>query len=168
MSDNSTFDKLCEIDGPMTVERFIELNWFGQKTGRGKGIDTADVVGMKQSGMSVQEIADKLRVTVAAIHYHLKKKEDKPQLVTYEHHRDRRLKLETDLAGMRRRQAAEELVLQEEISRVKQTEDRLFEQRQLQIGYGSDGAVILKKNGRELDLSQEDIKRLLAKVRVAA
>jgi hypothetical protein len=32
MSDNSTFEKLCEIDGPMTVERFIELNWFGQKT----------------------------------------------------------------------------------------------------------------------------------------
>lgn len=32
MSNNATFDKLCQMEGPMTVERFVELNWFGEKT----------------------------------------------------------------------------------------------------------------------------------------
>lgn len=32
MSNNATFDKMLEMDGPLTVERFVEINWFGEKT----------------------------------------------------------------------------------------------------------------------------------------
>ena len=32
MSNNATFDKMLQMDGPLTVERFVELNWWGEKT----------------------------------------------------------------------------------------------------------------------------------------
>jgi hypothetical protein len=32
MSNNATFDKMLQLDGPLTVERFVELNWWGEKT----------------------------------------------------------------------------------------------------------------------------------------
>lgn len=32
MSNNATFDKMLEMDGPLTVERFVKLNWWGEKT----------------------------------------------------------------------------------------------------------------------------------------
>ena len=32
MSNNHTFDKMLKTDGPLTIERFVELNWFGEKT----------------------------------------------------------------------------------------------------------------------------------------
>ena len=32
MSNNATFDKMLQMDGPLTIERFVELNWWGEKT----------------------------------------------------------------------------------------------------------------------------------------
>jgi hypothetical protein len=32
MSNNTTFDYMLKNEGSMTVERFVHLNWFGQKT----------------------------------------------------------------------------------------------------------------------------------------
>jgi hypothetical protein len=32
MSSNHVFDKMLEMEGPLTVERFVELNWWGEKT----------------------------------------------------------------------------------------------------------------------------------------
>ena len=32
MSNNCTFDKMLALEGPLTVETFVELNWFGEKT----------------------------------------------------------------------------------------------------------------------------------------
>ena len=44
MSDNHTFEKMLQMDGPLTVERFVELNWFGEKTLRDlEGEDWSDV-----------------------------------------------------------------------------------------------------------------------------
>jgi hypothetical protein len=32
MSNNLTFDLMLRFDGPLTVERFVEINWWGEKT----------------------------------------------------------------------------------------------------------------------------------------
>jgi hypothetical protein len=32
MSNNHVFDKMLQMEGPLTVERFVELNWSGEKT----------------------------------------------------------------------------------------------------------------------------------------
>ena len=32
MRNNAVFDYMLENEGPMTVECFVELSWFGQKT----------------------------------------------------------------------------------------------------------------------------------------
>lgn len=119
-----------------------------------KGIETAEVVRLKESGMTVQEIADHFQVTVPAIYHHLRKenKEESSQLITYEEHRDRRIQLEAEVSK-----------LQEEIKRVKAIEDRLFDQRQLKIGYGPDG-VILSKNGNQFSLTKEDLEKLLSEM----
>lgn len=32
MAHNAAFDEMLKTEGPMTVERFVEINWFGEKT----------------------------------------------------------------------------------------------------------------------------------------
>ena len=55
--------------------------------------------------------------------------------MTYEQHRDRRVELEAELAGEKRRHQEAEALMLQEIDRIKQIEDRLFEDRQLKVGY---------------------------------
>jgi AraC-like DNA-binding protein len=136
-----------------------------------KGIDTTEVVRLRKSGKTLQQIADELKVSVTTVSYHLGKaegtsptKSNPQQLFTYEQYRDRRIALEAELATKKRQHQEIEATIQAEIDRVKQTEDRLFEARQLKVGYAPNGIVILSKNGGQLDLTAEDVKRLLAEV----
>ena len=32
MNNNATFDKMLTTEGPLTLERFVEINWDGLKT----------------------------------------------------------------------------------------------------------------------------------------
>jgi hypothetical protein len=138
-----------------------------------KGLETDEVVRLKKSGMTVQQIADNFNVTFAAVKYHLDKAAGKvttktnrsaPQLMTYEQHRDRRLELEAELTKMKQQHQAAEALAQAEIDRIKQIEDRLFEARQLKIGYAPDGVLILQRYDGEFTLTAEEVKKLLAEV----
>ncbi len=142
-----------------------------------KGVNIDEVVRMRKEGKSVQEIADTFGVSLAGIKYHLDKADGKlttktnrpaaPQLITYEQHRDRRIELEAELVQKKRQHHEAEALIQTQIDRIKQIEDRLFEERQLKIDRGPNGAVVLKKYNREFDLTREDLAKLLEEVKAA-
>lgn len=49
MSNNASFDKLSQIEGPITLERFILMNWWGQKTIHDlEGEDLCEIEDFKQ------------------------------------------------------------------------------------------------------------------------
>ena len=137
-----------------------------------KGIETQKVVQLKESGMTLRQIADELKITAAAVKYHLDKAEGKiptaSQLVTYEQHRDKRIELEAELARKKKQHQEAEALAQAEITRIKAIENRLFEQRQLQIGYAPGGTVILSKNNHQFSLTPEEIKKVVAEVNLPA
>jgi predicted transcriptional regulator len=134
-----------------------------------KGLDTDTVVRLRSEGMTVQQIADEYNVSLEAVKYHLRKADGKvyakptrstPQLMTYEQYNARRVELEAELVKMRKEHREDEEQAQQEIDRIRQTEDRLFEAKQSKIGYGADGVIILRKYDREFDLTKEELAKL--------
>ena len=63
MSNNCTFDKMLTLEGPLTVEAFVELNWFGEKT-------LADMAG--EDWIEVWDFQEKLRELLGEEDYCLK------------------------------------------------------------------------------------------------
>ena len=56
MTNNTTFDQMLANDGPLTVERFVQLNWFGEKTLADlEGEDWCDVWDFEEK---VRELSD--------------------------------------------------------------------------------------------------------------
>jgi predicted DNA-binding protein YlxM (UPF0122 family) len=138
-----------------------------------KRIDTDEVVRMRTSGLSVQQLADHFNVSTEAIKYHIRKSEGKipskytpaaTPLMTYEQYNLKRVELEQALGVFKREFDADLQSKQAEIDRVRQIEERLYLDRQLKITYGTDGAVILKKYDREFDLTRDEITKLLDEV----
>jgi hypothetical protein len=56
MSNNATFDFMLRNEGHMTVERFVQLNWFGQKTLQDlEGEDWCDVWDFQKKVQELRE-----------------------------------------------------------------------------------------------------------------
>jgi hypothetical protein len=147
---------------------------YEPRVSKKKGLDTETVVKLRESGMVVQQIADEYKVSLEAVKYHLRKSEGKvttkgsrsqSPLITWEQYRDRRIQLETELVMKKQQHQEAETLAQTEIDRLKQIEDRLFEERQLKIGYGPNGLVILSKYDREFDLTAEEVQKFWEEVR---
>jgi hypothetical protein len=142
-----------------------------------KGLDTETVLKHKADGWTVQQIADEYKVSLEAVKYHLRKADGKvptkgtrstQQLMTWEQYNARRIELEAELTKTRREHRETEELAQQEIDRVRQIEDRLFEERQLKIGYGPGGVVILRKYDRQFDLTKEELAKLFDEVSSSA
>jgi predicted DNA-binding protein YlxM (UPF0122 family) len=146
-----------------------QMRYEGTGISAKKGLDTEEVVRLRNEGVSVQEIADRNKVSPSAVKYHLRKadgtltKNDRtlPQLVTWENHRDRRTELEEELAQKRRQWEDQEANLTQDIEYIRTIEDRLFIERQLTITYGPNGAVVLTKYNRPMELTAEEVLRLV-------
>jgi predicted transcriptional regulator len=138
-----------------------------------KGLDTEEVVRLRKTGLSVQQIADEFKVSLEAVKYHIRKSEGKittktnrssPQLMTYEQHNSLWAELETSLVNTKRHHHDIESTAQAEIDRIREIEDRLFEARRLKIDFRPDGVVILRKYDREFDLTRAELLALMDKI----
>jgi len=208
--DCSNYHLTAQVPGMYARTNYSKPVAVANSNSGPKGIDTNEIVRLKQSGLSVEQITKQLDITVAAVYYHLRKggvelkpgqpaktsieevvqlrktgktyqeiadelnispttvykyltKTDPPkQLVTYEDYRDRRIELDRQLVRLKQEHKVEEQKLQETINGLKKTEDRLFEERSLRVSYGTDGATIIQKDGRQMSLTAQDLRKLLA------
>jgi len=118
-----------------------------------KGIDTAEVVQLKASGLTYQQIANRLDVSVPTVGYHLKKANG-AALVTPTS--VRQSKHVISLEGI----FEEEERLQAQLERVRLEKERLLEATRMKVEAFGDKFVI-KKNGEQVTLTSEDVVALI-------
>lgn len=62
-------NRIAQVRLPVALETSTSLTGVGHK----QGIETAEVLRLRESGLTMQQIADRLHVSVATVSYHLRK-----------------------------------------------------------------------------------------------
>jgi predicted transcriptional regulator len=118
-----------------------------------KGIDTAEVVRLRSSGMTLDAIAKHLGVSAPSVKYHLDKNG----------HQERPPRLSVlSLSDISRRKAE----LEAQLADLTQKEERLLENARMKATLVGDEMVI-KKNGEQVTISLSDVSKLLEMVEEA-
>ncbi|SRR5258708_7035030 len=122
-------------------------------------IETADVIRLKNTGMSAQQIADHFGVTPAAITYHLNKRESGNGSGTRIKPRGAVISL-ADVSRKKAQLAEQQRLVLEQLAQLAAQEERLLEKTKMKFEFLPDDLIVITKNDEQITITRDDLNLL--------